>query len=173
MTSSEFNKALSPIKDRLFRYSYKLTQDMDNAKDLFQETLFRALKNKKRFQAGSNFIAWMHTIMKNQFINDYRKTKRKRDIINDSPLESVNIEGKVHNQGEGTIMMKELTTMIDLLEDGLKVPFRMNYKGYKYQEIADDLKLPIGTVKSRIHFARKELQRQIKLKYQGRPDLRA
>lgn len=173
MTSSEFNRELSPVRDRLFRYSYKLTQDIENAKDLFQETLFRALKNRKRFKTGTNFIAWMHTIMRNQFINDYRRTKKKRNVINEYPTVAVNTEGETYNRGEGAVMMKELISMIDTLDEGLKTPFLMNYKGYKYQEIADDMKLPIGTIKSRIHFARKELQRQIKSKYQGIPDLMA
>lgn len=169
MTTTEFNKELFPVKDRLFRYSYKLTQNIENARDLFQETLFKALKNKKSFKTGTNFVSWMYTIMKNQFINEYRRTKRIREVFKTNSPQGLSFEMTTENTGESTIMMKELSAMVDSLPQDLKVPFTMNYQGFRYQEIAEELNIPIGTVKSRIHFARKKLQGQIQLRYKERP----
>ena len=78
----------------------------------------------------------------------------------------------IANGGESNIMMEELTTMIDGLEDGIRIPFMMHYEGYKYQEIAEELDLPLGTVKSRIFFARKEMKQLINKRYDNMAKIR-
>ncbi len=167
MSTVEFQDRLDQLSSVLNTFAYNLTKNVEDAKDLFQETALRALSNKEKFRPGTNFKAWLFTIMKNIFINNYRK-KMKANTIQDSTdnlyyLNSGNID--ITNKADSNIMMNELEKMIDSLDDSLKVPFLMHYEGFKYQEIADTLDLPLGTVKSRIFFARKELKQMIHERY--------
>lgn len=153
----------------LHSFAYNLTKNVEDAKDLYQETAFRAMTNRDKFRPGTNFKAWLFTIMKNIFINNYRK-KVKANTIMDSTdnLYYINSGSTIISNGaESNIMMKELITMIDELDDSVRVPFLMHYQGFKYQEIADHLELPLGTVKSRIFFARKELKEVIGKRYKN------
>ena len=148
-------------------FAYNLTKDSENANDLYQETAYRALKNKDKFQPGTNFKAWLMTIMKNIFINNYRK-KVKANTIFDSTDNNYYINSGSHsvdNGAESDILMKEIKGMIADLEDGLRIPFEMHFQGFKYQDIADHMELPLGTVKSRIFFARKALKKRIRGQY--------
>ena len=107
--------------------------------------------------------------MNNIFINNYRK-KVKANTIMDSTDNMFYINSGstvIANEADSNIMMDELTKMINNLEETMRVPFLMHYQGFKYQEIADHLELPLGTVKSRIFFARKELKRNVENFYQG------
>jgi len=148
-------------------FAYNLTKNIEDAKDLYQETAFRALTNKEKFRVGTNFKAWLFTIMKNIFINNYRKKMKANTIMDSTDNDFYINSGKnvVSNQAESNIMMKELKGMVRSLENTIKVPFVMHFNGYKYQEIADYLGLPLGTVKSRIFFARKELKNLILRRY--------
>ena len=140
----------------------------EDAKDLYQETAFRALSNRDKFQPGTNFKAWLITIMKNIFINNYRR-KIKGGIVSDNSENQYffnSVNNSVLNRAESDIMMKELNRMVESLDDSLKIPFLRYYHGFKYQEIADELHLPLGTVKSRIFFARKALKNMIGNHYQ-------
>ncbi len=167
MSTIEFQDRLNQLSAVLNTFAYNLTKNVEDAKDLFQETAFRALSNREKFRPGTNFKAWLFTIMKNIFINNYRK-KVKANTITDSTdnLYYLNSSSKViSNKAESNIMLAELHDMIDSLDDSLKIPFTMHYEGFKYQEIADQLSLPLGTVKSRIFFARKELKSLIHARY--------
>ncbi len=169
MTKTEFNFQLNQMSNILHSFAYNLTKNVEDAKDLYQETAFRAITNQEKFRPGTNFKAWLFTIMKNIFINNYRK-KVKANTIMDSTDNNYYINsGKqtVRNDGDANILIKELTVMIEDLEDGIRIPFVMHYEGYKYQEIAEHLSLPLGTVKSRIFFARKELKHIIHKRYSG------
>lgn len=169
MSQAEFYNNLDKISNLLHAFAYNLTKNVEDAKDLFQETAVRALTNRDKFRPGTNFKAWSFTIMKNIFINNYRK-KVKANTIMDSTDNMYYInsgETTISNGAESNIMMSELTKMIDALDNSIRVPFLMHYQGYKYQEIADYLELPLGTVKSRIFFARKELKAMIKNQYQS------
>ncbi len=172
MTSIEFNTKLSALTSILHSFAYNLTKNVEDAKDLYQETAFRALFNKEKFQTGTNFKAWMFTIMKNIFINNYRK-KVKANTILDTTDNQYYINSGSHSSGnaaEGGIMLKELNYMVESLDDSIKVPFLMHFEGFKYQEIAEELVLPLGTVKSRIFFARKALKEQIMSSYGFNPN---
>lgn len=166
MSSVEFQDRLNQLSSVLNTFAYNLTKNVEDAKDLFQETAFRALSNRDKFRPGTNFKAWLFTIMKNIFINNYRK-KMKSNTIQDSTdnMYYINAGGMVSNQAESNIMMSELQRMIHSLDETLRIPFVMHYEGHKYQEIADTLDLPLGTVKSRIFFARKELKEMIHARY--------
>ena len=166
MTTTEFNNRYQPITGLLFAFAMKLTRNRVNAEDLMQETLCRAYKNRKRFQMGTNFKSWITTIMRNNFINDYRKQKTRNSV--ESPIEGFGyfIENKsVEGNANSIIMMKELTSLVDGLSNDFKQPFVMFKDGYHYDEIAEAMNIPIGTVKSRIFFARKKLKGMIKQQY--------
>lgn len=166
MTTTEFKTNYQEIENLLFGFAMKLTTDKERAKDLMQETFCRAFKHKDRFSEGTNFKAWMTTIMRNNFINDYRKRKTRSQVV--APVEDYTFFLKnkaISRDGDSLIMMKELNGLIGELSEDLRVAFNLFIKGYRYAEIADETDTPIGTVKSRIFFARKKLRASIKANY--------
>ena len=167
MSQVEFFDRFDQMTQLLQSFAYSLTKNTEDARDLYQETAYRAITNREKFRPGTNFKAWLFTIMKNIFINNYRKKMKANTIMDSTDNNYYLNSGKVtiDNGAESNIMMKELTRMIEGLDDSIRVPFLMHYQGYKYQEIADYLDLPLGTVKSRIFFARKGLKSQIKNSY--------
>ncbi len=167
MTKLDFNASFNQLTPSLNSFAYNLTKDNEEAKDLYQETAFRAITNREKFRAGTNLKAWLFTIMKNIFINNYRKKAKKNTIMDSTDnMYFLNSSDTIISNDAGTNMvMDELGSMIKNLDVSTRVPFEMHYVGFKYQEIADKLELPLGTVKSRIFFARKELKRQIKGQY--------
>jgi RNA polymerase sigma-70 factor, ECF subfamily len=169
MSTIEFNTKFNNLSTLLNSFAYNLTKNIEDAKDLFQETAFRAMTNRDKFRPDTNFKAWTFTIMKNIFINNYRKKMKSNTIIDttDNQFFINSSTVTVTNKAESTILLKELNEMIEGLDESIKVPFVMHYHGYKYQEIADQLELPLGTVKSRIFFARKELKEKINYRYVG------
>ena len=154
MGNTNFNNEIINLEPSLTRYAYSLTEDMDDAKDLVQETYFKALYNQDKFDEQTNIKAWMYTIMKNTFINDYRRRVKKQAIFNKDVQEQTSPESDYN--------FRELTAMVNSLEPEFRIPFQMHDSGYKYQEIADELGLHLGTVKSRIHFSRQKLMEKIK-----------
>lgn len=169
MSGIEFNTRLDQMTIVLNAFAYNLTKNAEDAKDLYQETAYRAIINREKFLPGTNFKAWLFTIMKNIFINNYRK-KVKANTIFDSTDNQFFINSSstmIRNEGESNIMMEELNNMVDNLDQTVQRPFVMHFEGFKYQEIADELELPLGTVKSRIFFARKELKEKVNNRYIG------
>ncbi|MEZ4995049.1 MAG: RNA polymerase sigma factor [Saprospiraceae bacterium] len=168
MTTIEFTKQLDQFQNFLYNFALRLTQNQEKAKDLVQDTSLRAFRYKEKFQVGTNFKGWISTIMRNTFINQYRKDKKRRHVS--EPVESFAyaLEGQVitPNQGESNLRMQELTNMFESMSDLYSVPFLLYYRGYEYKEIADQLDLPIGTVKSRIHTARNKMKETIQARYQ-------
>ncbi len=167
MSTIEFYNKLDDLSKPLNSFAYNLTKNSEDAEDLYQETAFRALTNKEKFRPGTNFKAWMFTIMKNIFINNYRK-KIKRNTVIDSTDNLFYINSgsvQISNQADANILMAELENMIKSLDPSIMKPFLLHYEGFKYQEIADELDIPLGTVKSRIFFARKELKEKILAHY--------
>ncbi len=149
--------------DAMKPYAFTLTRDNEQAKDLLQETMFRALANKDKYNAGTNLKAWVYTIMRNIFINDYRK-RSKYSIVSDESQNEYLLNSKqmaVKNEADRNLQMKDILMKINKLPEIFKQPFMMYYEGYKYNEISDILTVPLGTIKSRIHFSRKMLQQQL------------
>jgi len=163
MSTKEFENILIANVDFLKPFAFTLTRDSESAKDLTQETLFRALANKEKYNVGTNIKAWMYTIMRNIFINDYRKKSRQNVVFDNSPNEFLidNNQGSVSNLAESKLKMKEIQVAIQKLPEIFKNPFVLYYEGYKYNEISMYLQEPLGTVKSRIHFARKLLKEEL------------
>ncbi|MGM9722306.1 MAG: RNA polymerase sigma factor [Candidatus Egerieousia sp.] len=158
-----FEQALTEQRDALCRYAYLLTTDNNKADDLVQETFYKALKYRNRFQSNSNLKAWLFTIMKNTFINDYRRQGRINSVIDADAHEFVVNNRKSDDNPERNFRLKEVNNMINSLDPAYKVPFLMYENGYKYQEISNELGLCLGTVKSRIHFSRKKLVKMLLL----------
>ncbi|WP_116127123.1 RNA polymerase sigma factor [Lewinella sp. IMCC34183] len=167
MTQFDFFLQFDQQSPLLHSFAYNLTKNSEDAKDLYQETAFRAITNRDKFRPGTNLKAWLFTIMKNIFINNYRKKVKANTIMDNTDNQYYLNSGShsIENQADSNILIKELTVMIDALDDSTRVPFLMHYQGFKYQEIADRLGLPLGTVKSRIFFARKDLKSQIAGRY--------
>jgi RNA polymerase sigma-70 factor (ECF subfamily) len=164
MASLEFNNLLISNADFLKPFANNLTKDSETAKDLFQETLYKALANQEKYYVGTNIKAWLFTIMRNIFINDYRRKAKQQTIFDNTPNDFLLNYNKstVFNQAETDLRIKEIYHAIHLLPEIFKTPFLLYFDGYKYHEIAEALNEPLGTIKSRIHFARKLLKEQIK-----------
>jgi RNA polymerase sigma-70 factor (ECF subfamily) len=142
----------------------KLTSNLDDAQDLVQETMLKALRYKSKFSEGTNFSAWMHTIMKNTFINNYRR-KKKRLVVTDDTENQFYLNNAKYTSdfsSEQLALYKEICKTVENLDNKYKTPFQMHFDGYKYHEIADRLELPVGTVKSRIFTARTLLCNKLK-----------
>jgi RNA polymerase sigma-70 factor (ECF subfamily) len=166
MTSLEFTSQVQKISSSLRPVAMNLTRDADDAKDLVQETLLKALLNKDKFKAGTNLKAWLYTIMRNTFINNYNKiTKRSSNIDSTEYFQYFNTDENyiTHNGATTDFVVRDINEAIASLGSDYRTPFMMYYIGYKYLEIAEKLQIPIGTVKNRIHIARKDLKAALKV----------
>jgi RNA polymerase sigma-70 factor (ECF subfamily) len=163
MSKQEFNSLLLNNAEFLKPFAINLTRDTEAANDLYQETLYKALANKEKYSVGTNIKAWLFTIMRNIFINNYRRKAKQKTIFDHTPNEFLlnHNQATVQNGGETAMRVKEINKAIQLLPEIFKTPFLLYFDGYKYNEIADVLHEPLGTIKSRIHFARKLLKEQI------------
>src|SRR5688572_10696864 len=163
MTAIDFNQLLLRNTEFLKPFALTFTRDSEVAKDLLQETMFRALANKEKYNVGTNIKAWLYTIMRNIFINNYRRKAKQNTIFDTTPNEFLLNYNQVTtaNAAEGALRMKDIQKAIHGLPEIFRNPFMLYFEGYKYHEIADLLTEPLGTIKSRIHFARKLLKEQI------------
>ncbi len=160
MRAETFQNNLMSLQDNMLNFAYMLTSNRDDAYDLLQDTTLKALDNQDKYAENTNFKGWVFTIMRNIFINNYRKSVRTATVVDTTDnLYHLNIS---QNSGldapEGSYTVNEIQEAIDALADDLRIPISMHVSGYKYQEIADEMHLPLGTVKSRIHAARQILQ---------------
>ncbi|RMG87343.1 MAG: RNA polymerase sigma factor [Bacteroidetes bacterium] len=151
---------LNEITGSLRAFALKLTGNVVDANDLYQDTAYRIMSNADKFRPNTNFKAWAVTIMRNIFINNYRKKVRRGTILDQTPNNYYINSGSrvIENDGETNASYKELLKLVAQLPEEFKRPFWMAYKGYKYDEIAEELNAPLGTIKSRIFFARRKLR---------------
>ena len=163
MSTIEFNQVLIHNSDYLKPFAMTLTRDSESAKDLVQETLYRALANKEKYMDGTNIKAWLYTIMRNIFINNYRRSAKQNTIFDNTPNDFLldHNQFTTVNTAETNLSVKNIYEAIHQLPEIFKTPFQLYFEGYKYHEIALVLKEPLGTIKSRIHFARKLLKQQL------------
>lgn len=159
-----FKESLLSVQDELFRFAYKLTANREEANDLLQETSLKALDNEDKFIPDTNFRGWMYTIMRNIFINNYRKVVRDQTFVDhtDNLYHLNQSQDSGFDNTESAYDLKEIHRAVNKLPKEYKVPFAMHMSGFKYREIAEKLNLPLGTVKSRIFFTRQRLQEQLK-----------
>ena len=163
MTAIEFDHQLVNLENNLERFAYSLTANQEDSRDLVQETFLKALTYRKQFRDHSNLKAWTFTIMKNIFINNYRKSaKQSTTMDNTKDLYFLNnTEEFAASKPDAAIPVEEINKKVQSLEDEFRIPFEMYISGYKYKEIAEEMNLNIGTVKSRIFFARKKLMKEL------------
>jgi len=159
--SIDFNQLLLSNAESLKPFAVTLTHDTETAKDLFQETLYRALANQEKYNVGTNIKAWLYTIMRNIFINNYRRKSKQQIVFDGSSNDFLINSITTPNAAVGNINMKEIQKAIFELPVIFKRPFLLFYEGFRYHEISEMLNEPLGTIKSRIHFARKLLKAQI------------
>jgi RNA polymerase sigma-70 factor (ECF subfamily) len=167
MSHLEFTSRYGKLEAMLKLFAIRLTKDEEDAQDLLQETAYKAFKYRNLYEPQTNLRAWLMTIMRNTFINDYRKQKRRQSLNDQAEnLSLLNTGARdARNQGESNVIVKEIHAMINQLEEWARIPFLLHYQGYKYDEIAQELDIPLGTVKSRIFFARKRLKEMIAESY--------
>jgi RNA polymerase sigma-70 factor (ECF subfamily) len=162
MSTLEFNEALIGLQGNLHSFAMSFTRNNEDAQDLTQETMLKAITYRNYYAPQTNFKAWVFTIMRNIFINQYRRKVKSGTIFDHSQdLYLLNQQGDALNSPLQKLAVSEIQTQIDKLEDEYKVPFHMHFKGFKYKEISDQLGIPIGTVKSRIFIARKKLMESL------------
>lgn len=159
MTAIEFNYAIYKTSKSLKPFAFRLTKDDDDANDLLQDTLIKAFLNREKYLDGTNLKAWLYTIMKNTFLTNYQRIV-KRNVFTDTTdnLHYINSSESVENGAFSKLAIDDINHAVETLEEVYKAPFMMYFKGFKYYEIAEQLSIPIGTVKNRIHIARKELK---------------
>lgn len=164
MATLELDSKIQKLAKFLKPFALKLTKDQDEAKDLIQETMLKAFSNKEKFSEGTNLQAWLYTIMKNTFITEYHRMVRRKTFIDTTDnLHFINSsESRIVNQALGAFTMENIQKAIENLKEEFRIPFMMYFNGFKYHEIAEELDIPIGTVKNRIHIARKFLKDDLK-----------
>ncbi len=164
MSKSEFGTLILSHQSFLLQLAMKLTKSSEDSNDLMQETFFKALKNRDKFQEGTNIKGWLYTIMKNTFINAYRKKRNQNTFIDETDnkyfinLKESEKSAKTDSSIDREYMMKQINTV----EKTYVETFMMYYNGYKYEEIAEIMDIPLGTVKSRIFLARKKMVEKLK-----------
>ncbi len=165
MATLEFNYTLSQMSKSLKPFALKLTRDTDDANDLLQETLMKAFNHREKFSQGTNLKAWLYTIMKNTFITNYQRMVRRGTFIDTTDnLHFINSTGsRIENMAAGNFALRDINHAIENLDDVHKTPFMLYFRGFKYHEISERLEIPIGTVKNRIHIARKQLKDKLSI----------
>lgn len=160
MASAKFQSNLMSLQANMLNFAFMLTNNRDDAYDLLQDTTLKALDNEDKYADNTNFKGWVFTIMRNLFINNYRRGVRAATIIDTTDnLYHLNIsQDSALESPEDSYGASEITAAINELSDEYRIPFSMHVAGYKYNEIAKQMNLPLGTIKSRIFFARKKLQ---------------
>lgn len=160
MASAKFQSNLMSLQANMLNFAFMLTNNRDDAYDLLQDTTLKALDNEDKYADNTNFKGWVFTIMRNLFINNYRRGARAATIIDTTDnLYHLNIsQDSALESPEDSYGASEITAAINELSDEYRIPFSMHVAGYKYNEIAQQMNLPLGTIKSRIFFARKKLQ---------------
>ena len=160
MNALEFNHTIDELSGGLKPYALKLTHDMEEAKDLLQDTIFKAIKNREKFAEGTNLKAWLYTIMKNTFITNYQRMVRRSTFLDSTDnLHFINsTDSVISNLAYSKFTSDDIQEALEQLSETYRQPFLMYFRGFKYHEIAEELDIPIGTVKNRIHIARKELK---------------
>ncbi|MBO5960837.1 MAG: RNA polymerase sigma factor [Paludibacteraceae bacterium] len=161
MATKKVEDELLRLQKNMYNFAYSLTLNSEDADDLLQDTSLRVLDNQEKFAENTNFKGWVLTVMKNIFINNYRKIVRNQTMIDQTEdLYHLNVSQESSMiTPDSLCVMNELIDGIEHLPEEFRTPFQMHIDGYKYEEIAEEMNLPIGTVKSRIFWARKKLQK--------------
>lgn len=162
MTNNEFLDNLTESQDFLSGFAKRLAADNGEAQELMQETMVRAYSNKNQYTLSTNFRAWMCTIMRNAFISKYRKRKRRKTYsLSWDQMSQIKGGSTQTCDADASVIAADIYKLIDSLKDTYRIPFMMSIQGYQYSEIAEQLQIPIGTVKSRLNYARMLLKKMV------------
>lgn len=165
MSTVNLNNEICDQRSCLDSFALKLTRNVDDANDLVQDTFIKAIRYIHLFHQGTNLRAWLYTIMKNTFINSYRSGSRRKIVL--STVDDVSIyqmqKNSAKNLADDQFIKEDINKALANLPPVYAQPFLRYFEGYKYHEIADELEIPIGTVKTRIHMARMGLKNQLKM----------
>jgi RNA polymerase sigma factor (sigma-70 family) len=165
MSTNDFNYQLYSYKDSLQSFAISFTRDAEDANDLVQDTMLKAINYANHFKEGTNFKAWLYTIMKNTFINNYRRATKTNSIMtvaDEISSDNLSFSASV-NASDGKFIMEDIYKALSKLPEEYYTPFIKYFEGFKYHEIAAELGIPIGTVKTRIHVARQLLKKSLKM----------
>ncbi len=165
MNTATFNHQICSHKNSLENFALKFTKNLEDADDLVQDTLLKAIRFSTMYEEGTNLRGWLFTIMRNTFINNFNKKTRtnalfevKEDLGACQMMDSAD-----RNKGENIFMMEDIQRAMAKLPTEYAFPFCKYFEGYKYHEIAEELNIPIGTVKTRIFLARQILKKNLKM----------
>lgn len=163
MTAQAFQDKLLGLQSNLLSFALMLTSNREDAYDLLQDTTLKALDNEDKYTENTNFKGWVFTIMRNIFINNYRRAGRANTVVDTTAdLYHLNLpQDSGLASPEHSYMVSEINEAIQNFSDDFRIPFSMHLAGYRYAEIADKMKLPVGTIKSRIYYARQRLRRNL------------
>lgn len=164
METTDLYLKISKEITHLEHYAIRFTKNEENARDLLQDTMVKAFTNVEKFEKGTNLNAWLYVIMKNTFLNEYRrKTKLRSKVIQSEDISSANLSySSTTNRGEQILIINDIKKALAVLPEEYYLPFIMHFEGFKYLEIAQKLKMPLGTVKTRIRSARRLLKESLK-----------
>jgi len=167
MNQNDFSFAASAHSSSLMSHALKFTNNEDDAKDLVQETLIKGIRFCHKFDEHTNIKGWLYVIMRNTFINFYRKEKRISGTIGtEEEISSAHLMSSATRNGSiGEFIKADIQKALQSIKKEYSYPFIRYFEGYRYEEIATELKLPLGTVKTHIHQARLLLKKYLK-KYQ-------
>jgi RNA polymerase sigma-70 factor (ECF subfamily) len=160
MTAFEFNTRLIDLNEFIKSFAFKYTRDESLAEDLAQETILKALSNREKFRTNTNLKGWLKVILKNTFINAYRKKSNQMISYNSEDYKVMIGESDDYTPAD-ILSTQYIQNLISNLDEDISKPFMMHVDGFKYHEIAEEMDLPLGTVKSRIHQTRKILSSQL------------
>lgn len=162
-TTVNFKQQVIGLYNTIKPYALSLTKNLIDAEDLLQDTMLRAFRYEANFRHNTNLKSWLLVIMRNIFINKYRqKNTRKQSLVD--PVEQIyqiNRRQSTKNQGTTSLVVEDIYKAIDTLPESYQKTILMNTQGFRYQEIADALDVPLGTVKSRIFWIRKKLAKEL------------
>ena len=160
MTATEFSNKLVETSKGLRPFAMKMTKNSEEAKDLIQESIVKAFTNRHKFAEGTNLKAWLYTIMRNTFITNYQRAQRRNCFVDQTDNQHYinSSDHVIRNGAYSNFAMEDINEAVEKLDDLYRVPFVLFVTGFKYHEIADQMEIPIGTVKNRIHVARRMLK---------------
>jgi len=168
MNQNEFSLAANTHASALHSHAMQFTKDPDEAKDLVQDTLLKGIRFCHNFDQGTNIKGWLYVIMRNTFINNYRSNKKRSEMVTtEEEISSAQLlKSSSRNASESGFVISDIQRALNSIPPAFSIPFQRYFEGYKYHEIAEELDIPLGTVKTRIHQARLELKKYLK-NYRG------
>jgi RNA polymerase sigma factor (sigma-70 family) len=163
MKALDITQEIINLRPTLRMFTLRFTRNREESLDLVQDTMLKALTYKDKFREQTNLKGWLFTIMRNTFINNYRRLQRTKTSHDDTKeLFYLNVEDThTFNSPSARYEYLDIWKNVNEIKEELLIPFKMHASGYKYNEIAEHLNIPIGTVKNRIFHARKEIQKKL------------